>query len=46
MLIPGIVGDQGGIPEPPGAEAHSVVDNLDSGEVWLLPPKPNGGGAV
>lgn len=46
MLIPGIVGDQGGIPEPPGAEAHSVVDNLDGGEVWLLPPKPNGGGAV
>lgn len=43
---PGVIGDQGGVPEPPGAEAHSVVDNLDRGEVWLFPPKPNGRGAV
>lgn len=46
LFPPGVIGDQGGIPEPPGAEAHRVVDNLDCGEVWFFPPKPNGCGAV
>lgn len=44
--LPGVIGDQGSIREPPGAKAHSVVDNLDCGKVWFFPPKPNGCGAV
>lgn len=46
LCPPGVIGDQGGVPKPPGAEAHSVVDDLDCGEVWLLPPQPDGRGTV
>lgn len=38
--LPCVVRNKRGIFQAPRAEAHGVVDNLDSGEVRFLPSEP------
>lgn len=45
-MLPGAIGDQGGIGGSCWAAADCVVDNAHVAEPWFLPVQPDGGGAV